>query len=104
MRQHPVYAYQMLFSIEFLRPALDIPHYHHEKWDGSGYPYGLKGESIPLAARVFTVIDVWDALNSDRPYRAAWPEADVLTYIREGRGLEFDPQVVDAFLQIIDPG
>ncbi len=103
MRKHPVYAYEMLFSIEFLRPALDIPHYHHENWDGSGYPHGLKGESIPLAARVFTVIDVWDALNSDRPYRAAWPEEDVLTYIHEGRGTKFDPLVVDAFLRILDP-
>lgn len=103
MRQHPVYAYEMLAAIEFLRPALDIPHYHHEKWDGSGYPHGLKGKAIPLAARVFTVVDVWDALSSDRPYRAAWPEDDVLTYIREGRGTYFDPKVVDAFLQIIDP-
>ena len=103
MRQHPVYAYEMLSAIEFLRPALDIPHYHHEKWNGSGYPHGLKGEAIPLAARVFTVVDVWDALSSDRPYRAAWSKDAVLTYIRDGRGTYFDPQVVDAFLRIIDP-
>jgi putative nucleotidyltransferase with HDIG domain len=103
MRQHPIYAYEMLASIEFLRPALDIPRYHHEKWDGSGYPYGLKGEAIPLAARVFTIVDVWDALNADRPYRAAWKKEEVLTYIRDGRGKDFDPRVVDAFLQMVDP-
>jgi PAS domain S-box-containing protein/putative nucleotidyltransferase with HDIG domain len=102
MRQHPVYAYEMLSEIEFLRPALDIPHYHHEKWDGSGYPYGLKGESIPLAARVFTVVDVWDALSSVRPYRAAWSKEAVLKFIRERSGIYFDPRVVDAFMKIID--
>ena len=102
MRQHPVYAYEMLSEIEFLRPALDIPYYHHERWDGSGYPHGLKGESIPLAARVFTVVDVWDALSSVRPYRGAWSKEAVLNYIREGSGTYFDPRVVDAFMRIID--
>ena len=72
MKQHPQYAVELLSPIEFLRPALDIPQYHHEKWDGSGYPLGLKGEAIPLTARVFAVVDVWDALTSDRPYREAW--------------------------------
>ena len=102
MHRHPAYAYEMLSEIEFLRPALDIPHYHHEWWDGSGYPYGLKGESIPLAARVFSVVDVWDALSSVRPYRAAWSREAVLKYIREGSGIQFDPYVVDAFMRIID--
>jgi len=101
MRQHPVYAHEMLSSITFLRPALDIPHYHHEKWDGSGYPYGLKGEAIPLAARVFAIIDVWDALSSERPYRAAWPKDEIIDLIRAETGKHFDPRVVDAFLEII---
>ena len=72
MRQHPTYAFNMLMSINYLRPALDIPYCHHEKWDGSGYPRGLKGEDIPMAARIFAIVDVWDALRSDRPYRASW--------------------------------
>jgi HD-GYP domain-containing protein (c-di-GMP phosphodiesterase class II) len=91
----------MLSSIEFLRPALDIPLYHHEKWDGTGYPYGLKGEAIPLTARVFAVIDVWDALSSNRPYRAALDEASVLEHIKDQAGTHFDPQVVDKFLYIL---
>jgi putative nucleotidyltransferase with HDIG domain len=102
MRQHPVYAYEMLSEIEFLRPALDIPNYHHERWDCSDYPHGLKGESIPLAARVFAVVDVWDALSSDRPYRVAWSRESVLKYIRQGSGTYFDPRVVDAFMKIVD--
>ena len=101
MRQHPVYAYEMLSSIDFLRPALDIPLYHHEKWDGTGYPYGLKGEAIPLAARVFAVIDVWDALSSDRPYRAALDQTVVLGHIKAQSGKHFDPRVVDEFLRIL---
>ena len=101
MHQHPVYAYEMLSSIEFLRPAMDIPYYHHEKWDGSGYPHGLKGEAIPLAARVFAIIDVWDALSSDRPYRPAWPQAEVLDHIRSQVGKHFDPRVAEAFFSII---
>jgi putative nucleotidyltransferase with HDIG domain len=100
MRQHPVYAYEMLAPIAFLRPALDIPHSHHEKWDGSGYPRGLKGEAIPLAARIFAVADVWDALGSDRPYRPAWPADRVREYIRGEAGRHFDPHIVAAFLKL----
>ncbi len=101
MRQHPVYAHRFLSEIDYLRPALDIPYCHHEKWDGTGYPRGLEGEQIPLTARIFAVVDVWDALNSDRPYRKAWPEEDVLAYIREQAGEHFDPRVVGAFLDIL---
>jgi PAS domain S-box-containing protein/putative nucleotidyltransferase with HDIG domain len=100
MCQHPEYAYEMLAPIVFLRPALDIPYCHHEMWDGTGYPRGLRGEQIPLAARVFAVVDVWDALNSDRPYRAAWPRDRVRAYLRERAGAHFDPQVVAAFLEL----
>ncbi len=101
MRQHPTFAYEMLSPITFLRPALDIPHYHHEKWDGTGYPQGLKGEQIPLAARIFAVADVWDALRSDRPYRSKWSKEKVLDYIREQSGTHFDPQIVEAFLKLM---
>ncbi len=100
MRQHPNYAYQLLKDITYLQQALEIPYNHHERWDGSGYPRGLKGEQIPIAARIFAVIDVWDALTSARPYRAAWPEKQALDYIREQAGISFDPRVVDAFLKI----
>lgn len=103
MRRHPEYAYQLLSSIEYLRPALDIPRFHHERWDGSGYPQGLRGEQIPLAARIFAVADVWDALRSDRPYRAGWPEGKTRDYIREQSGVQFDPQVVLAFLALTAP-
>jgi len=99
MRKHPQYAYDMLSPIAYLRPALDIPHYHHEKWDGTGYPRGLKGENIPLAARLFAVVDVWDALTSDRPYRKAWSEIKALEYIRQQAGLHFDPEIVKTFLE-----
>jgi PAS domain S-box-containing protein/putative nucleotidyltransferase with HDIG domain len=101
MRQHPVYAYEMLSSIPYLRPALDIPYCHHEKWDGSGYPRGLAGEKIPLAARIFAVVDVWDALISDRPYRQAWKVEQIRQYIRDQSGKHFEPRIVDAFLKII---
>jgi response regulator RpfG family c-di-GMP phosphodiesterase len=104
MRKHPVFAYEWLAPIDYLRPALDIPHYHHEKWDGSGYPEGLRGEQIPLAARIFAVIDVWDALSSDRPYRKRWPDEKVHTHLREQSGTHFDPQVVEAFLTMRDRG
>ncbi|HLJ60759.1 MAG TPA: HD domain-containing phosphohydrolase [bacterium] len=100
MRRHPEYAHNLLAPIEYLRPALDIPYGHHEKWDGTGYPRGLRGEAIPLAARIFAVVDVWDALTSDRPYGTAWSEADALTYIREQAGQHFDPNVVEAFLSL----
>ncbi|NMC54312.1 MAG: PAS domain S-box protein [Chloroflexi bacterium] len=101
MRRHPSYAYELLLPIQFLKPALDIPYCHHEKWDGSGYPRGLSGESIPIAARIFAVIDVWDALSSDRPYRSAWPEPKVLDYIEENSGSHFDPNVVRAFKNLV---
>lgn len=101
MKKHPLYAKQWLKPISYLEPALDIPVYHHERWDGTGYPEGLAGENIPLAARMFAVIDVWDALCSDRPYRAAWPIEKVKKYIREESGSHFDPAVVEAFLGIV---
>jgi HD-GYP domain-containing protein (c-di-GMP phosphodiesterase class II) len=100
MRMHPVYAYNLLLPIEFLRPSLHIPHYHHEKWDGSGYPEGLIGEQIPLEARIFAVIDVFDALTSDRPYRPGWPRDKVISHIRENSGSHFDPKVVETFLKL----
>jgi putative nucleotidyltransferase with HDIG domain len=100
MKKHPTFAYEMLSPIHYLRLALDIPYCHHEKWDGSGYPQGLKGAQIPLIARIFAVADVWDALRSDRPYRAAWIEEKVREYIRTSSGMHFDPQVVDVFMQI----
>jgi PAS domain S-box-containing protein/putative nucleotidyltransferase with HDIG domain len=100
MRLHPVYAYQMLSPISYLRQALDIPYYHHEKWDGTGYPRKLKGEAIPLAARIFAVVDVWDALSFSRPYRPAWPPERVMDHIRSLAGTHFDPQVVIAFLKL----
>ena len=101
MKKHPQFAYDMLAPIAYLKPALDIPYCHHEKWDGTGYPRGLKGEQIPLAARLFAVVDVWDALTSDRPYRAAWPEEKVREYIREQTGKHFDPQAVEAFIGML---
>lgn len=100
MRQHPKHAYDMLYRVEYLRPALDIPYCHHEKWDGTGYPRGLKGEEIPMPARLFAIVDVWDALTSNRPYRPAWSEAETLMYIREQSGEHFDPQVVDLFFRV----
>jgi putative nucleotidyltransferase with HDIG domain len=100
MHLHPVYAYEMLSPIAYLRPALDIPYCHHEKWDGTGYPRGLKGEQIPLAARLFAVVDVWDALCFDRPYRLGWPEAQVLQHIHDLAGTHFDPQAVEVFLNL----
>ncbi len=99
MRRHPTYAYEMLSPIDYLRPALDIPYCHHEKWNGSGYPRGLRGEQIPLAARVFAIADVWDALRSDRPYRAGWPGERVREHIRAGAKTHFDVQVVEVFLE-----
>jgi response regulator RpfG family c-di-GMP phosphodiesterase len=101
MRQHPQFAYDMLSQIDYLKPAMDIPYCHHERWDGQGYPRGLKGSEIPLAARIFAVVDVWDALRSDRPYRASWPEEKVLEYIHAQAGKHFDPPVVEAFLGLI---
>jgi response regulator RpfG family c-di-GMP phosphodiesterase/putative methionine-R-sulfoxide reductase with GAF domain len=103
MREHPVYAYNFLSDINYLTPALDIPYCHHEKWDGTGYPRGLKGEEIPLAARIFAVIDVWNALHSERPYRArVWTDEEVKEYVRSLSGTHFDPRVVKAFLRLVD--
>ena len=102
MKRHPQIAFDMLQPIPYLRPALDIPYCHHEKWDGTGYPRGLQEEAIPLPARIFAVVDVYDALCSDRPYRGKWSEDKVLDYIRSQSGQHFDPNVVQAFFEIID--
>jgi len=102
MRRHPEYAYQWLVAISFLKSALDIPYCHHEKWDGTGYPRGLKGTEIPIAARLFAVVDVYDALSSDRPYRHAVALDDVRKYIVEQSGKHFDPDVVKLFLDYLD--
>jgi HD-GYP domain-containing protein (c-di-GMP phosphodiesterase class II) len=102
MRQHPLNAYNLLSKISYLRSALDIPYCHHEKWDGSGYPRGLKGEQIPLSARMFSIMDVYDALSYDRPYRSAWPKEKIIEYIKEQSGKYFDPRVVEAFLELIE--
>ena len=101
MKRHPQLAYDLLAPIPYLQPALDIPYCHHEKWDGSGYPRGLKGEQIPLAARLFAVADVWDALRSNRPYRAAWPEDKVRAHLRALSGAHFDPRLVEVFLNLV---
>ncbi len=101
MRKHPQYAYDMLSPIEYLRPALDIPYHHHEKWDGSGYPGRLRGEEIPIAARIFTVIDVWDALVSERPYKGMMRPDEALAVIKSQSGTHFDPRVVEAFVAYI---
>ncbi len=100
MRKHPVYAYDLLSRIAYLRQAIDIPYCHHEKWDGTGYPQGLKGGQIPLTARIFAVVDVWDALGSDRPYRKAWPKKEIGEYIRLGAGSHFDPEIVTIFMKM----
>ncbi len=100
MKRHPIYAYQLLSRIDYLKPSLDIPRYHHEHWDGSGYPDGLHGEQIPLPARIFALADVWDALQSDRPYRKAWSKKQAIEYIQSQSGLHFDPQVVAAFSKL----
>jgi HD-GYP domain-containing protein (c-di-GMP phosphodiesterase class II) len=100
MRQHPRYAYEMLSRIEYLHPSLDIPYCHHERWDGTGYPRGLKGEEIPLPARIFAVVDVYDALTSDRPYRPAWKPDEAKNYILTHSNLHFDPVIVKTFLEM----
>jgi HD-GYP domain-containing protein (c-di-GMP phosphodiesterase class II) len=100
MKKHPTFAYEMLAPVRYLRQALDIPGCHHEKWDGTGYPRELKGAQIPLVARIFAVVDVWDALTSDRPYRAAWTKEKVREHIHASSGTHFDPQVVDVFMQL----
>ncbi len=101
MRRHPIYAYELLLPITYLRPALEIPYCHHERWDGTGYPRGLNGEQIPLAARLFSVVDVWDALRSKRPYRDGWPDDRVQEYIRTNSGSQFDPEAVALFFEVL---
>gem|GEM_PF-363253 len=104
MRRHPVYARELLEPIAYLRPALAIPYGHHEKWDGTGYPQGLSGNQIPLAARIFAIVDVWDALRSDRPYRPAWSVEKARAYIEEQVGGHFDPEVAGKFFELLDGG
>jgi PAS domain S-box-containing protein len=104
MRQHPKFAYCMLSKIDYLKPALEIPYCHHEKWDGDGYPRGLKGEGIPLSARIFAVVDSWDALSHDRPYRPAWPREAVIKHLKKQSGRQFDPQVVCQFVALVGNG
>jgi GAF domain-containing protein len=101
MRQHPVFAYELLAPISYLRPAIDVPYAHHERWDGSGYPRGLKGEEIPITARLFAVVDVWDALTHDRPYRSAWTREQAVAYLREQAGVTLDPRAVEEFLALL---
>ncbi len=101
MRRHVEYGGNMLSDIPFLRPAFDIPLYHHERWDGSGYPRGLKGELIPLPARLFAIVDVWDALLNDRPYRPAWPPEQVRAYLQEQAGIQFDPKLIKVFIGLL---
>ena len=101
MRMHPMYAYKLLNEIDYLHTSIDIPYCHHEHWDGSGYPRGLKGEDIPLAARIFSIIDVYDALLSNRPYRPAWTEPEVKAYLLAQKGKMFDPALVDLFFEVV---
>jgi HD-GYP domain-containing protein (c-di-GMP phosphodiesterase class II) len=102
--KHPDTAYNLLKQISYLEKALEIPYCHHEKWDGSGYPQGLIKEQIPLSARIFAVIDVWDALRADRPYRPAWDKEKVIQYLRSESGTHFDPHVVNIFLGLVEKG
>jgi len=101
MEQHTIYAKQMLSQVSFLEPSMDVVYSHHERWDGSGYPDGLKAEQIPLAARIFAVVDQWDALGSDRPYRKAWSAEKVAGYLRENAGIIYDPRIVSVFLTLV---
>lgn len=102
IQKHPQDAYNMLKQIDYLQVALEIPYCHHEKWDGTGYPRGLKGEEIPISARMFAIVDVFDALSNDRPYRKAMPLPVVLEHLKNDSGRHFDPRVVDAFVRILD--
>jgi len=102
MRRHPTFAFELLSPITYLHPAIDIPYCHHEKWDGSGYPRGLKGEQIPLAARIFAIIDVWDALRSDRPYRQGWSKEKAIEHIKSLSGTQFEPKAVELFLNMMN--
>ena len=102
VKMHPLRAKELLENIPFLKPAMDIPYRHHERWNGKGYPDGLSKKDIPLSARIFAIVDVWDAITSDRPYRQAWSKEKSLAYIREQSGILFDPQIVQVFLELID--
>jgi HD-GYP domain-containing protein (c-di-GMP phosphodiesterase class II) len=102
MRKHTQYAYDLIYPIVYLRPAIDIAFNHHEWWDGNGYPQKLKGEEIPLSARIFAIVDVWDALLSDRPYRKAWSRKKVIQYIKDLSGKQFDPKIVKEFFKLIE--
>jgi PAS domain S-box-containing protein len=102
VRRHPTFAFELLSPINYLRPALDIPYYHHEQWDGGGYPHGLKGDQIPLPARLFAIVDVWDALRNHRPHRKAWPEERVRHFLRSQSGRHFDPQALDVFFRLLE--
>jgi len=104
MKHHPTLAYELLSRIDYLHPALAIPYCHHEKWDGTGYPRGLKREEIPLEARIFAAVDVYDAITSDRPYRPAWAKERALEHIQSLSGEYFDPKVVKAFLELLAQG
>lgn len=101
LHKHPQYAYDLLSGIEYLRPALDIPYCHHERWDGSGYPRGLKGNSIPLSARIFSIVDAWDVLSTDRPYRRGLSQQEIFAYLSKQSGITFDPEVVRMFIEIM---
>ena len=102
VKRHPIIAYDLLSPIPFLKKSLEIPYCHHEKWDGSGYPQGLKGNEIPISARIFAIVDVWDALLSDRPYRDAWPSQLVVDYIAAESGTHFDPHITKKFLDLVN--
>jgi len=102
VRRHPEVAHQIMNVIDELRAATDIPYYHHERWDGKGYPHGLAHDAIPLAARLFIIVDVWDALNNDQPYRKAWPREKALTYLRDHTRLFFDPDLLTTFLEMAE--
>jgi HD-GYP domain-containing protein (c-di-GMP phosphodiesterase class II) len=105
MQKHPQFAFEMLDPISFLKPAIAIPYCHHEKWDGTGYPRGLKGDQIPLSACIFSIVDVWDALSHDRYYRKALPRGQVAAYLLDQRNKSFNPKLVQEFVRnFIDPG
>lgn len=104
IQEHPKTAYKLLSPIPFLSKALEIPYCHHEKWDGTGYPRGLKGNDIPVSARIFAVADVWDALSNDRPYNKAWPRKKIIKYFQEQSGKHFDPYIVNIFLKMVEQG
>jgi len=102
MRRHPDIAVELLSPVSYLEPALEIPHWHHEKWNGSGYPDGLHQENIPFSARLFALADVYDALTSNRPYRSAWSKQDAVQYIETQAGTHFDPRIVPEFLNMVN--